>query len=152
MSTEPAARPHIRPMAPEDLDEVAAIEAATFPNPWPRDSLEYELLDNPFCTALVLEAKGRVAGYAYIWVVHEYAHLVNIAIASDLRDLGYGEKLLVHLLRYAKLNGALRIHLEVRENNEAAISLYQKYGFAVLGRGENYYTDGTAALFMEAEL
>jgi len=139
-------------MAPDDLAEAAAIEAATFPSPWPIESLEYELFENPFCSAFVLEAGGRVAAYAFLWVVHEYAHLVNIAVEGGLRRLGYGERLLVHLLHYAKSNGACRIHLEVRENNEAAISLYQKYGFTILGRGENYYTDGTAAVFMEAEL
>lgn len=139
-------------MAVEDLIEVAAIEEATFPNPWPLHSLEDQLLENPFCSSFVLEAGGQVAGYAYLWVVHEYAHLVNIAIAEELRGLGHGEKLLVHVLHYAKSSGARRVHLEVRENNEPAIALYKKYGFSALGRGENYYTNGTAALFMEAEL
>jgi len=152
MATDPTALPHIRPMAPQDLDVVAAIEAATFPNPWPRDSLEYELLENPFCSAFIIEADERVAGYAYVWVIYEYAHLINFAIEEELRGKGYGEQLLVHLLRHAKSSGAQRIHLEVRENNEAAIRLYEKHGFTALGRGERYYSDGTAALFMEAVL
>jgi len=152
MATNLNLLPHIRPMSPDDLDEVSAIESATFPNPWPRESLQHELADNPFCSAFVIELDGRVAGYAYVWVIYEYAHLINFAIAEDLRGLGHGERLLVHVLRHAKASGALKIHLEVRENNEAAIRLYEKHGFEALGRGESYYADGTAALFMEAEL
>lgn len=142
----------VRPMAAADLAEVEAIEAATFPNPWPLEALAHEHRDNPHCFSFVAEAEGAVAAYAFLWVIFEEAHLVNIAVAEAFRGRGYGEAMLVHLLRTARAQGAERIHLEVREANAPAIALYRKYGFEVLGRAERYYTDGAAALFMEAPL
>lgn len=142
----------IRRMAPEDLDQVAAIEVATFPAPWPKEALEHELLRNPFCSSFVTEADGEVVAYAYVWVIYDQAHLINIAVGESHRGVGAGEGLLVHVLRHVKSQGAQRIHLEVREGNEAAITLYRKHGFEILGRGDSYYADGEAALFMEAEL
>jgi ribosomal-protein-alanine N-acetyltransferase len=139
-------------MGAEDLPAVAAIEAATFPNPWPLEALRYEFEENPFCSAFVIGVAGEVGGYAYLWIVYDFAHLINIAVSDGFRGRGCGEALLVHLLEYAARNGAQKIHLEVRETNEAAIGLYCKHGFEVLGRGEKYYSDGTAALFMEKAL
>jgi ribosomal-protein-alanine N-acetyltransferase len=144
----------IRPMADADLPRVAAIEAATFPNPWPVEALAHEHRENPHCHSFVAEEEaGRtVAAYAFLWVIFDEAHLINIAVAREFRGRGYGEAMLVHLLRFARAQGARRIHLEVRESNAPAIALYGKYGFQILGRAEKYYTDGAAALFMEASL
>lgn len=139
-------------MSEEDLPRVAQIEAATFPSPWPIEALGFELTENPFCSAFVMELEDGIAAYAFVWVIYEQAHLVNIAVAEEHRGAGLGEALLVHVLRHSKGQGAERIHLEVREGNVAAIRLYEKYGFEIIGRGENYYSDGTPALFMEAEL
>jgi ribosomal-protein-alanine N-acetyltransferase len=139
-------------MAEEDLGEVTAIEAATYPDPWPYEALAFELKQNPFCRCFVAEDGGGVAGYAFVWVVYEMAHLINIAVAADRRGEGFGEALLRHVLACARGSGAEMIHLEVRDNNTPAVALYQKYGFAIRGRKESYYKDGTAALLMDAPL
>jgi len=142
----------IRPMDEADLPEVTAIEKATFPNPWPFRSLRYELVENKYCHSFAVEEDGGVVGYGFLWIIFEQAHLVNIAIRESHRGRGIGERLLVHLLRYAELNGAELIHLEVRVNNEAAIKLYEKHGFRALGRSANFYSDGADALLMVMEL
>jgi ribosomal-protein-alanine N-acetyltransferase len=142
----------IRPMAEEDLEAVAAIESSTFPAPWPMEALRYELAENPFASSFVAEVNGEVAGYAFFWTIYEQAHLINIAVAGPLRRMGLGEALLVHAMRHAASHGAEAIHLEVREGNEAAIRLYERYGFEVRGRSEKYYSDGTTAVLMEASL
>jgi len=152
MALSPELLHQIRPMGDGDLDAVSAIEAVTFPDPWPRHALGYEALHNPVCSSFVIEAEGSVAGYAFLWVIFEQAHLINIAVADSRRGRGYGEALLVHVLRHARSQGAEVIHLEVRETNEAAVALYLKYGFTVLGHRDRYYSDGAPALFMEASL
>lgn len=154
----PPARPRpipvhaIRPMAEGDLGEVAAIEAACYPDPWPYEALAFELKENSFCHCFVAEEAGAVAGYAFLWVVYEMAHLINIAVAEEYRGRGFGEGLLRHSLEVARGSGAEVLHLEVRVTNAAAIALYHKYGFTVRGRQESYYKDGTAAFLMEAAL
>jgi ribosomal-protein-alanine N-acetyltransferase len=142
----------IRPMSEEDLPAVSAIEAVTFPAPWPFEALAFELGQNPFCKAFVADDGGRVAGYAFLWVIYERAHLVNIAVHPERRGLGIGEALLLHVLRRARREGAEWIHLEVRADNTAAIGLYEKHGFVAVGRYPRYYSDGSDALNMEREL
>jgi [ribosomal protein S18]-alanine N-acetyltransferase len=152
MALKPELLHHIRPMGEEDMAAISAIEAVTFPDPWPRSALAHEALQNSYCSASVIEQDGEVAGYAFCWVVFEQAHLINIAIAPGRRGEGFGEALLVHVLRQARAQGAEAMHLEVREANEAAIGLYIKYGFEILGRKDKYYGDGAAALMMHKDL
>ena len=54
----------IRRMNLDDLDAVAAIEAATFPTPWSRHSFEQELTRNVAARYLVAVLDGQVIGYA----------------------------------------------------------------------------------------
>lgn len=95
---------------------------------------------------------GEVAGYAFLFVMYEASHLINIAVAQNFRGRGLGERLLRHVVEYARRNGAREMHLEVRETNAAAIALYEKHGFTVRHRNKNYYRDGTAALNMQVFL
>jgi len=149
MALNPELLRQIRPMSEADLEAISAIEAATFPDPWPRSALAHEAVRNPYCSASVIEEEGTVAGYAFCWVVFEQAHLINIAIAPGLRSRGLGEALLVHVMRHATAQGAEVMHLEVRDENQAAIALYLKYGFTILGRKDKYYGDGAAAILMK---
>ena len=142
----------IRPMCQDDLNVVSAIEAASFPNPWSFDALAFELNQNPFCAAFITELSSEVIGYAFLWVMYEQSHLINIAVAKPFQGRGHGERMLRHLMRYARANGAREMHLEARETNAAAIALYEKYGFSVRGRQNSYYQDGAAAIFMQASL
>jgi ribosomal-protein-alanine acetyltransferase len=152
MALNPELLRQIRPMSEADLEAISAIEAATFPDPWPRSALAHEAVRNPYCSASVIEEEGTVAGYAFCWVVFEQAHLINIAIAPGLRSRGLGEALLVHVMRHATAQGAEVMHLEVRDENQAAIALYLKYGFTILGRKDKYYGDGAAAILMQKDL
>jgi ribosomal-protein-alanine acetyltransferase len=152
MALNPELLRQIRPMSEADLEAISAIEAATFPDPWPRSALAHEAVRNPYCSASVIEEEGTVAGYAFCWVVFEQAHLINIAIAPGLRSRGLWEALLVHVMRHATAQGAEVMHLEVRDENHAAIALYLKYGFTILGRKDKYYGDGAAAILMKKDL
>jgi ribosomal protein S18 acetylase RimI-like enzyme len=42
--------------------------------------------------------------------------------------------------------------LEMREGNEAAMSLYQKAGYQLISRRDNYYAKGIHALIMRKEV
>lgn len=65
--------------------------------------------------------------------------LENIAVLPEFRRRGLGRELLAVLLAQARLHGAARILLEVRESNRAAIRLYEAAGFQQLGRRRAYY-------------
>lgn len=145
------AEAEFREMVKEDIPEVDAIEQASFQNPWPMEALAFELEQNAFCNSFVIEVRGRIAAYAFLWVVDDDSHLINIAVDDKLRRSGLGGFFLRRLIMFAKECCAKRMRLEVREGNEAAVRLYLKHGFTVTGREKSYYSNGEDALVMILE-
>ena len=54
----------------------------------------------------------------------------DFIVAPEFRTIGAGHFLMRGILNYASKNGYCRVNLEVREDNHAAKSLYQKMGFS----------------------
>ena len=131
----------IRRMTLDDLDAVVAIEAATFPTPWSRDSFRQELERNVAARYLVAEMEGQVIGYAGAWIILDESHITNIAIEESRRGLGYGRALTTALMQYLSNLGAAYATLEVRRSNLRAQNLYKSLGFVELGVRKRYYED-----------
>ena len=131
----------IRRMTLNDLDAVTAIEAATFPIPWSRDSFRQELERNVAARYLVAEKDGQVIGYAGAWIILDESHITNIAIEESRRGLGYGRALTTALMQYLSNLGAAYATLEVRRSNLRAQNLYKSLGFVELGVRKRYYED-----------
>jgi ribosomal-protein-alanine N-acetyltransferase len=91
--------------------------------------------------ALVAEIENELAGFALYRVVAGEGELLNLAVHPAARRSGVGRALLQEMMQLADL-----WHLEVRESNIAAISLYRSIGFVQAGRRASYYADGEAAL------
>ena len=142
----------IRRMTLNDLDAVAAIEAATFPTPWSRDSFRQELERNVAARYLVAEMDGQVIGYAGAWIILDESHITNIAIEESRRGLGYGRALTTALMQYLSNLGAAYATLEVRRSNLRAQNLYKSLGFVELGVRKRYYEDNREdALIMDCD-
>lgn len=94
------------------------------------------------------DAEGRVLGYSLFWQVVDEVHLLNVAVAIPARRHGVGRALMEDLLAYARANGIVRILLEVRASNVAALALYARLGFTQFHVRERYYDDGEDALEM----
>ncbi|MFC5650306.1 GNAT family N-acetyltransferase [Paenibacillus solisilvae] len=58
-----------------------------------------------------------------------YVGLYDIVTSLGHRNQGYGEQLILHILNWAKINGADKSYLLVLQNNAAANSLYNKIGY-----------------------
>ncbi|GAC1444799.1 MAG: ribosomal protein S18-alanine N-acetyltransferase [Chloroflexota bacterium] len=86
-------------------------------------------------------AGGRVLGYAGMWLMIDEAHITTIAVRESWRGRGFGELLLASLLEASMDLGVQRVTLEVRVSNDAAQSLYRKYGFREEGVRPRYYSD-----------
>lgn len=82
-----------------------------------------------------------VLGFVGLWLIADEAHIVTLAVRQDHRRRGIGELLLIAGIETAVARGQEVITLEVRRSNEAAISLYAKYGFVQAGIRRGYYTD-----------
>ena len=79
--------------------------------------------------------------------------ITNIATLPECRRRGYAAAVVAALLEEARSRKLAFVTLEVRETNAPAIALYEKFGFAVVGRRKNFYTEPTeAALVMQCNL
>ena len=139
----------LRDMKPFDLDRVMEIEEASFPSPWPREDMEYEITQNQAARYYVLEEDGVVQAYAGVWFLIGEGHVTSVAVHPEARGNGYGERIVEHMMRQAAELGVVFLSLEVRENNLAAQRLYKKLGFKKAGLKEGYYEDtGEDAVIM----
>ncbi len=124
-----------------DLDAVAALEAASFTNPWTREMLARELETSLVARVYVLRTPERpVAAFCSCWILYEELHINTIAVDPACRRRGLGSLLMRHLLALAAAEGTTRALLEVRRSNVPAIRLYETLGFEVTDVRRGYYT------------
>lgn len=88
-------------------------------------------------------------GVGCYWTILEEAHITILGVHPDYRRQGLGKLLLYAMLRDAKRHQLERATLEVKPSNQAAVSLYQTFGFTEAGRRRRYYKDtGEDALIL----
>jgi len=145
----------VRPADVTDLDDIMALERASFPtDAWSETLMRAELV-SPHGRYFALEDDGRLVGYAGLRapVGAKDADVQTIAIAAGARGRGYGRMLLRALLHEAVARRAAEVFLEVRADNDVAQALYVSEGFTELGRRPGYYQpDGVDALVMRLDL
>jgi [ribosomal protein S18]-alanine N-acetyltransferase len=143
----------IAAMTLEDLDEVLAIEKASFHTPWSRGAFRYELTQNRVARSLVVRLGRELAGYLCLWEIGHEIHVTNLAVHPKFRRRGIARALLGSVLGDARQKAVELVFLEVRPTNAEALNLYESLGFRVIGRRKGYYFDtGEDALVMEARL
>lgn len=132
------------------LDEVAAIEQDSSPDPWAQGVLRDELAhpDRRYLAALLPAAEARVVGFAGWAELAGEAHVMNIAVRADQRRQGIGTVLLDALLGDVADAGVETVTLEVRSSNTAARALYRRAGFDEAGIRPGYYRDGEDAVIL----
>jgi ribosomal-protein-alanine N-acetyltransferase len=132
-------------MKKEDLDQVMAIEQASFSMPWSRNLFLSEFRSpsvSRLLVALAPDAPERtIAGYLVFWLVAGEMHILNLATAPGLRRQGIARRLVLAGLRYAYTKDARRAFLEVRVSNESARKLYSSLGFTGTFIRRDYYDD-----------
>jgi len=80
-----------------------------------------------------------VLGFAGFWLKLDKAHLLDIAVRPAYYRMGIGESLLISIINLALRANAGILALEVRVSNQAAQSLYHRYGFTEVGKRRGYY-------------
>ena len=128
----------IRKMQKSDLQEVCKIEKDNFSLPWSESSFieSMERNDTVFLTALAGE---EVAGYIGCYCIAGTGEITNVAVKDTCRRRGIGAMLLEGLYKAGETLDTREFFLEVRESNEAAISLYSRQGFVKEGIRKKFY-------------
>ena len=125
-------------MNADHVAQIAALEKICFSDPWSERSIDSEL-DNKLAFWLVATEGETVAGYIGSQTVMEETDMMNVAVHPDFRRQGIAEALVSGLVEHLKAMGSHCLTLEVRASNAPAIALYEKLGFAEIGRRKNYY-------------
>ncbi|MCI5649931.1 MAG: ribosomal protein S18-alanine N-acetyltransferase [Fusicatenibacter sp.] len=128
----------IREMQIDDLDQVLPIEEENFSVPWTANGF-FTFLIREDALFLVAEEEGEILGYLGIIISIDEGEITNICVAEKARRRGIGRALLVELIQRMEAQGVSIIHLDVRQSNLPAITLYQSLGFEQDGLRRQYY-------------
>jgi ribosomal-protein-alanine N-acetyltransferase len=130
--------PLFLPARREHIPGIHAIEKLSFATPWSVESFEREF-DDDLARYFVAICDGAVIGYCGYWSIVGEAHITNVAVHPCHRRRHVGIGLMRRMLRDIAENGIGHITLEAREDNRAAISMYEQLGFSRSGLRKNYY-------------
>lgn len=129
----------------EHLDWLCEIEVKCFGREAFTRQQIYHLLADPDSVGLVSKLKGEIVGFVIgkIYMDRKTAvgHISTIDVLSEHRRGGIGQMLLQGVEKTFKDKGVTTCFLEARENNTAALSLYQKFGYKRMETLEKYYGD-----------
>jgi len=130
-----------------DLEEVHAIETASFPAPWRMEFFESELYAD-WRFNVVARRGERVIGYLFAMWLFDELHVNKIAVIEDERRRGIADLLMGHCFTFAREKGVKTISLEVRKSNDGAQEFYRHLEFKQSYVRPRYYPDGEAAVVM----
>ncbi|HMS74299.1 ribosomal protein S18-alanine N-acetyltransferase [Gordonia sp. (in: high G+C Gram-positive bacteria)] len=138
-------RPIIDELTLADVPRCAELEMAMFAgdSPWPQSAFRTEM-KAPYNTYFAARDTpgGEAMGYAGISMLggpgaYE-SEIHTIAVDPERRGRGYGLALLRAMLTVAD-DADAPVFLEVRTDNDTAISLYERNGFTTAGIRRGYY-------------
>ena len=121
----------------EQLADVAELEKANFSEPWSIEALQLLLSD--MAVGYGLSDGKCVVAYGSLLYAPDEGQILNLAVDAAYRKKGYATAILSTLEADAREHGAKALSLEVRISNLPAIRLYEKNGFAAVGKRPNFY-------------
>lgn len=138
----------MRAAVPEDSPILTALMmqsfVADYGERWAISDLA-SFLSLPGSQAVVAEYEGEPVGFAIWRVAADEAELLLLGIIPAARRQGFGGQMLDRLI--VSLQSTHTLFLEVRETNVAALALYKRAGFIIVGRRPRYYAGQNGRFF-----
>ncbi len=131
----------------DKIDELESL----FPEVFMGKPIKNDFFNNPFTRYYVYLIDGSIVGFINYTLIYDRMEIININVLSKFRRKGIATKLMEIVIDNGMVHKVSNITLEVRKDNEPAISLYRKYGFNDVAVRKNYYgnVDG---ILMEKEM
>lgn len=133
----------VEPYSPHVSQALLALNEAAFPTAWGERWSDKDLLGAlalPGVSALLAgDGSHALFGFLLARTAADEAEVLLVGVLPDKRGFGVGGQLIKHFLQISSENSLQKVFLEVRETNFAARALYDKIGFAEIGRRESYY-------------
>jgi ribosomal-protein-alanine N-acetyltransferase len=128
----------VEPASLRDAPALARIHGASFHRGWGESEFE-SMLTERNTLAHRLRMGRKIVGFSVSRMAADEAEILSIALAESHRGRGLSHNLLLTHLGHLAGRGVRTVFLEVEENNPPARRLYERAGFAVIGRRERYY-------------
>lgn len=129
----------IRCATKEDINSIYNVSKSSIKNSWSLNSF-IEDFNNTFSEYTVLINRDQIIGFISIWRIIDEITITNISIKEKYKGIGLSN----HLMNYIIENNKNYImFLEVRESNNIAINLYNKFGFKEIHKRYKYYNNPT---------
>ncbi|MFA3789723.1 ribosomal protein S18-alanine N-acetyltransferase [Aliiglaciecola sp. SL4] len=113
------------------------IQQSCHLNPW-SESVFMDSLSKPYF-AFQLIIDNQVVGYYVGLTVAGEATLMDLGVREECRGKGFGQQLLDHFMQQCDQFNCEEVWLEVRESNQAAVTLYTKSAFEFVKVRKDYY-------------
>jgi ribosomal protein S18 acetylase RimI-like enzyme len=95
-------------------------------------------LDDPHVDALIALKDGRAAAYVAVLSVGEIGGIQDIYVAKEFQRQGIGRTMMSRAMEICARSLFRHVLVGVGPENAAAVKLYEKFGFARLGRYVQY--------------
>jgi len=126
----------------DDIYSIVLIEQQNSHNPWSKNQLIESIL-NPANLCYSISIKNQIIGYLMALPALDTADVLNISINKAYQRKGYGNKLLLYLIKELKDRMISQLILEVRVSNKNAIAFYLKHGFEEISLRKDYYMNNS---------
>ncbi len=135
------------------LGEKCQIEELekSFPQIFVNFSVNDRFAVNEFTKIFTLIENGKCLGFIIVDILYERMEITQICVLEQYRKQGKASQLMEYIIALALDKNLQNITLEVSKENQAALSLYQKYGFQKVAIRKNYY-HGIDGILMERKL
>ena len=144
---------HIRDAKVEDIDRLVAIEDKAFATDRISRRSFRRQIASPTLALVVALFDRTVHGYVLVAFRKGVHHARIYSLAVDrAHGRGLGRRLMAAAEALARTRGLATMRLEVNEANHRAIGIYERGGYVKIGRRDDYYEDGAAALLYEKRL
>jgi ribosomal-protein-alanine acetyltransferase len=136
------------------LDRLFEIEMECFKSEAFTKQHIAQLLTNQNCISLIAKEEDKIIGFIIGMLNFEdnilAGRILTIDVSPSHRRRGVGIKLLQELEKIFRNKQVKVSRLEVREDNVAALNLYQKLGYRKVGRLRHYYGDAHGIILEKA--
>jgi tRNA threonylcarbamoyl adenosine modification protein YeaZ/ribosomal-protein-alanine acetyltransferase len=122
----------------EDAARLSQLHGACFEIPWSTIEIA-RLLAMPGAFCIIAQQKDEALGFLLLRIAGDEAEIISIGTRPDTRRQGIGAKLIDAAVELLSQQKTARLLIEVADSNDAALSLYRKFGFASVGRRRDYY-------------
>lgn len=116
-----------------------------------KKEIEDDFEFNIFSKYFIYVEKSNIIGFINYYDLYERFEIANFAVLENERNKGIGTLLLKHVIKLGYEKKISNITLEVKNDNNAAICLYEKFKFKKVAIRKKYY-NGIDGILMERKM